>query len=201
MTARRNITYRRTEQSLFQGYLSLLESKTPEKITVSELIEYAQIDTKTFYNHYPLSIESFKQSFNEKIIEWFLQLIKAQSTSALSLTTDPGIPRAVAFWSSTDMRHRTNLLHSPELICLLDQIQHALVNEYCSLYAAKSEDQLYTIRARIRAICGGIMELVYHISTSEPSLEDLHACVAEIGEMFFLLHRIIYDPEHVWGAS
>ena len=43
----------RTRLAIKSALLSLLEDKPLAKITVSELAETAQVNRKTFYNHYP----------------------------------------------------------------------------------------------------------------------------------------------------
>ena len=48
----RTLQYARTDRDITEAFLSLLQEKSFEKITVSELIERAMVNRSTFYQHY-----------------------------------------------------------------------------------------------------------------------------------------------------
>ena len=57
-------------ESVVEGLWELLEDKSFEKISVSELVERASIDRVTFYRNFSNKEEVLKRSFNMELQAW-----------------------------------------------------------------------------------------------------------------------------------
>ena len=57
-------------ESVVEGLWELLEDKSFEKISVSELVERAGIDRVTFYRNFSNKEEELKRSFNMELQAW-----------------------------------------------------------------------------------------------------------------------------------
>lgn len=74
--------FERTDRDIINAFLSLLESKTFEKITVSDIIGEAMINRSTFYQHFSdkyAILETLQHKYVAELTE-LVQTIQAQSS-------------------------------------------------------------------------------------------------------------------------
>ena len=66
-----DLRVRRTRRNIVESYLSLLEKKPMEKITVAEICKKAEISRNTFYQHFP-----YIEALDEAIVDSYIENIR-----------------------------------------------------------------------------------------------------------------------------
>ncbi|MBQ9592739.1 MAG: hypothetical protein IJR36_02550 [Lachnospiraceae bacterium] len=173
-----------------------METKLPERITVSDLSRSSGVNTKTIYNHFPDGIEDFHRFFTEQMCFWTKDLLRTLHPPGEPLPDDLFSRRIVHHWSTMEAPHRLDLLRTDYMIKLMDQIIQSVIDLYDLQHEGDSIASQFLAQARIRAYWGAVVELIYQHAAIDINAPQASAFLTVIQESLYHMHQIIYqEPE------
>lgn len=150
----------KTRETILYTYLSLLEKKEFDKITVTDLVEGCSISRQTFYYHFDDIDDMIKWAFNDEIEK----ALKASKDSPDWIE---------AIYNLIPMLEKYNIIltsvqKSHSLIGIQRHLTHCIYRFICEYYARNhnmkeaNEKQLFAVKYTAAAIAGLIfMEMFY----------------------------------------
>lgn len=177
-----NKSVRRTKKCIKKSFAKLLSERDVSKITVTDLINDAEISRTTFYAHYSDIFDLFERISEEECAKLIARIDEA---GVVSMITEPEL-----FFTSVradinkDIEYYRQLFLAGNSDKLLDDIKAAVfsfVAEYRKNNASISDDILsgFYVSYLTNAITGAFVDwLKGNISmTDEQLVEDLSICV------------------------
>lgn len=96
---------RRTREAFQTALLALLAEKPVEKITVSELALRAQVNRKTFYNHYE-SVQDVRRKMDEAYLDLLFSFMDGQSGEGVAMEPEAFLRRLTGQMKRQPVRTR-----------------------------------------------------------------------------------------------
>ncbi len=151
----RNAT--RSKQMIRQAFLELLNEKTFEKITATDIIKRADINRSTFYSHYP-DARGLMEEIMGDIASIFQNLLSSIDFSAFFENPMP-ILQVVAEFMKENQKLYKMLIKSRLTLEALDKLKQVLIRQVlaCPNLPVR-EPNSFATEIRVRVLLGGLID-------------------------------------------
>lgn len=163
----------RTRLAIKSALLSLLKDKPLARITVSELAETAQVNRKTFYNHYP-DINSVLYDIESAFLDEIFSIINKNDIWC-EIENPSGFILRFFEIIRDNMQMFHLLVRSGEHIHLMESFRQRLRSQWSDqLFGRENADEIL-LTYLMDYVCAGIMSLLesWTKNPDNMSLEDL----------------------------
>lgn len=116
---------KKTRQAIQTALMALMKDKPLEKITVSELAATADVNRKTFYNHYS-SIQEVRKELDQQYIDMLFSFMEDVSVDDLTADPSPFIKQLVEAMVKQPVRARL-IFESGEHLYLTERLKVLLL--------------------------------------------------------------------------
>ena len=147
----------RSKQMIRQAFLELLNEKTFEKITATDIIKRADINRSTFYAHYP-DARGLMDEILGDISQIFQNLLSSIDFSVFFDDPMPILQVVVDFMKENQQLYKM-LIRSRMAPGVLDKLKQALIQQVlaCPNLPVKDRNSAAT-EIRVRILLGGLID-------------------------------------------
>lgn len=147
----------RSKQMIRQALLELLNEKTFEKITATDIIKRADINRSTFYAHYP-DAKGLMDEILGDISMVFQNMLSSMDFSAFFDDPRPILKIVVDFMKENQMLYKM-LIRSNMTLGVLDKLKQALIQQVllCPNLPVEDRNSVET-EIRVRVLLGGLVD-------------------------------------------
>lgn len=147
----------RSKQMIRQALLELLNEKTFEKITATDIIKRADINRSTFYAHYP-DAKGLMDEIVGDISQVFQNMLTSIDFSTFFDDPRPILRIVVDFLKENQQMYKM-LIRSSITLGVLDKLKQALIQQVlsCPNLPVKDRSSVET-EIRVRVLLGGLMD-------------------------------------------
>lgn len=147
----------RSKQMIRNAFLELLNEKTFEKITATDIIKRADINRSTFYAHYP-DAKGLMDEIVGDISQIFQNLLQSIDFSTFFEDPRPILNVVVEFMQENQKLYKM-LIKSRMALGVLDKLKQAMIQQVlaCPNLPVKDRNSAAT-EIRVRVLLGGLVD-------------------------------------------
>lgn len=132
---------RKTRDAIHTALMALMSEKPLDAITITELAQRANVNRKTFYNHYT-SIQDVRRELDEQYIDMIFSFTESEDLDKLSLDPSPFIHQLVQAIVKQPVRARL-LFESGEHLYLAERLKAMFLPYMEQIAAARGNKAEY----------------------------------------------------------
>ncbi len=171
----------RSRQLIRTAFFELLNEKSFERITATDIINRANINRSTFYAHYPDARGLMDEIFNE-IVDMFHKMLEDIDFSAFFEDPKPILEKVMAFLDENQALYQ-KLTRSRMALPLIERLKQVLIDQVlaCPDLPVKDPHSPETM-IRVRVLLGGLIDTYrqWLAGDFECSMEEASEEVAKI---------------------
>lgn len=185
----------RSKQMIRHAFLELLNEKSVEKITATDIIKRADINRSTFYAHYPDARGLLDEIMNE-IVLMFQQMLSEIDFSVFFDDPKPILEKVLVFLSENQPLHQ-KLARSRMITPLIEQLKQVMIDQVLTNpnLPVRDPHSPETV-IRVRVLLGGLIDAYrqWLIGEFECTLDE--AC-EEVAKIIKLWAADVMQREHI----
>lgn len=169
----------KTRDAIHTALMALMTEKNLDEISVTELAQRANVNRKTFYNHYT-SIQDVRRELDEQYIDMLFTFVDTRGFEELSMDPDPFIRELVNAMVRQPIRARL-LFESGESLYLAERLKTFFLPYMEKAAAAQGKKAEYVAYVLDYAVNGtlALLNRWVHESNQMPA-EEFSAVVSEL---------------------